>query len=225
MLEYDPINSFHIHANFFNYFPTGTSLTPVEFTDTVVQGQAQRGILELRVPLRRRVHVPRPQDRVRRARLDGLLRGRRRRRSPPPAGGLPLGFAKPRRRASDGGRRAHRAGGGGVPLWALVAGAAGADRGRDRDLRRCSAAPGSASARGPPVEELAVERTVLRPGEIELTVRNTGPDPVQVAQVSVADAYVDFTADPDGEIGRLDERDADARLPLAGGLRPTRSRC
>ena len=54
---------------------------------------------------------------------------------------------------------------------------------------------------GPPVEEIAVERTVLRPGEIDLTVRNTGPDPVQVAQVFVNDAYVDFTGDG-GPIGR-----------------------
>lgn len=46
MLEFDPINSFHIHANFFHYYPTGTSLTPSEFTDTIIQGQAQRGILE-----------------------------------------------------------------------------------------------------------------------------------------------------------------------------------
>jgi FtsP/CotA-like multicopper oxidase with cupredoxin domain len=50
ILEYDPINSFHIHGNFFNHFPTGTSLEPVEFTDTILQGQAQRGILELRFP-------------------------------------------------------------------------------------------------------------------------------------------------------------------------------
>jgi len=50
ILEYDPINSFHVHGNFFNYFPTGTSLTPTEFTDTVIQGQAQRGILEIRFP-------------------------------------------------------------------------------------------------------------------------------------------------------------------------------
>jgi len=50
VLEYDPINSFHIHGNFFNYFPTGTSLVPTEFTDTVIQGQAQRGICELRFP-------------------------------------------------------------------------------------------------------------------------------------------------------------------------------
>ena len=33
-----------------NYFPTGTSLQPTEFTDTVIQGQAQRGILELEFP-------------------------------------------------------------------------------------------------------------------------------------------------------------------------------
>ncbi|MGH3904397.1 MAG: ZIP family metal transporter [Pseudonocardiaceae bacterium] len=55
---------------------------------------------------------------------------------------------------------------------------------------------------GPPVETLAVERAVLSPGIIELTVRNTGPDPVQVGQVAVNDVYVAFTG---GEqpIGRL----------------------
>lgn len=46
MLEFDLINSFHLHANFFQYYPTGTSLTPSEFTDTIMQTQAQRGILE-----------------------------------------------------------------------------------------------------------------------------------------------------------------------------------
>ena len=46
ILEFDLINSFHLHANFFQYYPTGTSLTPSEFTDTIIQGQAQRGILE-----------------------------------------------------------------------------------------------------------------------------------------------------------------------------------
>lgn len=46
ILEYDLLNSFHLHANFFHYYATGTSLTPSEFTDTIIQGQAQRGILE-----------------------------------------------------------------------------------------------------------------------------------------------------------------------------------
>jgi len=47
-LEYDAINSFHLHANFFHYYPTGTSLTPIEFTDTIAQMQGQRGLLEFR---------------------------------------------------------------------------------------------------------------------------------------------------------------------------------
>jgi FtsP/CotA-like multicopper oxidase with cupredoxin domain len=54
LLEYDPINSFHLHANFFHHYPTGTSLQPTEFTDTIVQGQGQRGILEVRFPHRGR---------------------------------------------------------------------------------------------------------------------------------------------------------------------------
>jgi FtsP/CotA-like multicopper oxidase with cupredoxin domain len=50
ILEYDPINSFHLHGNFFDYYPTGTRLEPAEFTDTVMQAQGQRGICELRFP-------------------------------------------------------------------------------------------------------------------------------------------------------------------------------
>ncbi len=48
--EYDPINSFHVHANFFHYYPTGTLPQPLEYTDTIMQAQGQRGILELRFP-------------------------------------------------------------------------------------------------------------------------------------------------------------------------------
>jgi zinc transporter ZupT len=49
------------------------------------------------------------------------------------------------------------------------------------------------SRTGPPVEQLTVERTVLSPSGIELTVRNTGPDPVTIAQVSVNDSFVGAT--------------------------------
>ena len=44
------INSFHLHGNLFDYFPTGTSKRPREFTDTVMLCQGQRGILEWRFP-------------------------------------------------------------------------------------------------------------------------------------------------------------------------------
>lgn len=46
-VEFDPINSLHLHANFFDYYDHGTTLTPTLRTvDTVMQCQAQRGILE-----------------------------------------------------------------------------------------------------------------------------------------------------------------------------------
>jgi FtsP/CotA-like multicopper oxidase with cupredoxin domain len=47
MTEFDPINSFHLHANFFNYYDHGTTLKPtLQTVDTIMQCQAQRGILE-----------------------------------------------------------------------------------------------------------------------------------------------------------------------------------
>lgn len=45
--EFDPINSFHLHANFFDYYDHGTTLTPtLKTVDTIMQCQAQRGIIE-----------------------------------------------------------------------------------------------------------------------------------------------------------------------------------
>jgi FtsP/CotA-like multicopper oxidase with cupredoxin domain len=50
ILEYDVLNSFHMHANFFQYYSTGTSLTPSEYTDTIMQVQGQRGVVEFTYP-------------------------------------------------------------------------------------------------------------------------------------------------------------------------------
>jgi zinc transporter ZupT len=69
---------------------------------------------------------------------------------------------------------------------------------------------------GPPVEELAVERTELHPNRIELMVRNTGPDPVSIAQVFVNDAYVDFTG-AEEPIGRLGSGEIDLIYPWQNG--------
>jgi len=45
--EFDPINSLHLHGNFFDYYDHGTTLRPTHKTvDTIMQCQAQRGILE-----------------------------------------------------------------------------------------------------------------------------------------------------------------------------------
>jgi ZIP family zinc transporter len=69
---------------------------------------------------------------------------------------------------------------------------------------------------GVPEEELAVERTVLNPGEIELHVRNDGADPVQVRQVIINDAYASFTQTEE-EIGRLGGARIDVQYPWIEG--------
>ncbi len=69
---------------------------------------------------------------------------------------------------------------------------------------------------GPPIETLAVERAVLSPGTIELTVRNTGPDPVQVGQVAVNDSYVGFTGGEE-PIGRLGAETLQLDVPWQDG--------
>jgi FtsP/CotA-like multicopper oxidase with cupredoxin domain len=46
LTEFDPINSFHLHGDFFRYYPTGSS-EQFEYTDTVMLCQGQRGIIEI----------------------------------------------------------------------------------------------------------------------------------------------------------------------------------
>lgn len=102
-----------------------------------------------------------------------------------------------------------------LPAWALgliplllIVGAIGAFAALD--------GPGLAERTGPPAEELAVERTVLEPGVIELTVRNDGPDAVRVAQVIVNDAVAQFSG-AEGPIGRLDTATVRVRQPWIEG--------
>jgi hypothetical protein len=76
--------------------------------------------------------------------------------------------------------------------------------------------PGVAERRGPPVEQLAVEHTTLKPGVIELTVRNDGPDAVTIAQVMVNDAFASFSG---GEraIGHLSSETLKIQQPWIEG--------
>jgi manganese oxidase len=46
LTEFDLINSFHLHGDFFHYYPTGRN-EPVLYTDTVMLCQGERGILEI----------------------------------------------------------------------------------------------------------------------------------------------------------------------------------
>lgn len=69
---------------------------------------------------------------------------------------------------------------------------------------------------GVPQEELAVERTVLKPGQIALQVRNDGADPVSVRQVIVNDGFASFTQ-TDDEVGRLGGSEIDVDYPWIEG--------
>ena len=108
-----------------------------------------------------------------------------------------------------------RLGRGGTPAWVLgvvplllIAAAIG--------LFAALGGPGLGDRNGVPVEELAVERTVLRPGVIELTVRNDGPDAVSIAQAMVNDAFVAFTG-PSEPIERLRSAKVTVRQPWIEG--------
>lgn len=46
MVEFDPINNFHLHGNMYHYYPTGTDTVPSEFTDMITLSQTERGIME-----------------------------------------------------------------------------------------------------------------------------------------------------------------------------------
>ena len=116
----------------------------------------------------------------------------------------------------EAGSRAERPVGAGLPAWALgliplalIAVAIG--------TFAALGGPGLGERNGPPVEEVSVESTVLHPGKIELTLRNDGPDPVEVAQVAINDGYAPFTAEGGREIGRLDSTTLDITYPWIEG--------
>ena len=120
----------------------------------------------------------------------------------------------------EAGSRAERPAGGqsfgGLPAWALgliplvlIAVAIGSFA--------ALGGPGLGDRNGPPVEELSVESTVLRPGKIELTLRNDGPDPVEVAQVAINDGFAPFTTAGGREIGRLGSTTLDITYPWIEG--------
>jgi FtsP/CotA-like multicopper oxidase with cupredoxin domain len=46
IIEFDPAVTFHLHANFFDVYPTGITLTPSQKSDVVTMGVAERHILE-----------------------------------------------------------------------------------------------------------------------------------------------------------------------------------
>ena len=54
MTEYEPVGGFHLHAETFDVFPSGTGDAPTVTTDTITLGQAERAICEFTLPERGR---------------------------------------------------------------------------------------------------------------------------------------------------------------------------
>ena len=176
--EFDPINSFHLHGNFFDYYDHGTTLTPTSRTiDTVMQCQAQRGILEFSFAAARAraLHVPCPPVRVRRARLDEPVRRAGRGRPHEPAARR-LGAA-----AAGAPDRADRL----ARSWLR-------DPLRPFSARACRRSRSSRSSA--PCSTATASRLLVRAG---------GSEPIQIAQVQVDGAYWTFTQDPPGALPRL----------------------
>jgi FtsP/CotA-like multicopper oxidase with cupredoxin domain len=64
MLEYEPIASFHLHAQVFDVYPTGVGDEPMTTTDVIALGQTERAILEFTLPERGRYMFHPHQHRI-----------------------------------------------------------------------------------------------------------------------------------------------------------------
>lgn len=69
----------------------------------------------------------------------------------------------------------------------------------------------------PPVEAVAFESVVFRPDNIEIGIRNDGPDPVTLAQMLVNDSYWSFEAS-DRTLSRLETATINIDYPWEEGL-------
>ena len=68
-----------------------------------------------------------------------------------------------------------------------------------------------------PVEDLSIERYILKRGLIELHVRNTGPEELTIAQLTVNEGIMPFTVTPDATIPRLERAVIHINYPWSYG--------
>ena len=177
MTEFDLVNNFHLHANMFDYYPNGTSLQPAELHrhDQPLPGPARDHRVQLQIS--RHVHVSRSHLRVRRAGLDGLL----------PREGMNTTAASPEffNRLAVVSAIVPLILLGGLVYWFF--------HGGSRLIERAV----------PPIEEVSIRRVEFAPGEIKLTIRNTGPMPVEMTLVTVDEAIWKAEFSPGRRLARL----------------------
>ena len=204
--EFDPINSFHLHANFFDYYDHGTTLdadAAHRRHDHAVPGAARHPRVHLRGSRAGHLHVPRPPVSS----------------SPSSAGwgcSMSVSTAPEPLIAPAAERMRERQTGFSprsliwavVPLLLLAAVLA--------LIVRTDAGLGDRTV--PPIETLSVQRVLLpAPNQIELDVVNGGPDPITIAQVLVDDAYWQFSMEPAGTLERLQSAKISIPYPVGRG--------
>ena len=54
-----------------------------------------------------------------------------------------------------------------------------------------------------PIESIQFDRTILRPGQIELQIQNTSPQEITIGQINVNDGIVPYTIAPGHTLPRL----------------------
>ena len=167
LTEFDLINSFHLHGDFFRYYPTGSS-DLFEYTDTVVQCQGQRGIIEIDFANTGLFMFHAHQSEFAELGWMGYFNVVEWRRA--------VAREQPGRPAGDCWAL--------VPIVLLVAvvsvfAAAGGSLDR----------PGRAT-NPPPADEFDIRRVEFQPGEIRIRVTNPQQDDLTIASVTVDDAIV-----------------------------------
>ena len=73
MIEFDAAVTFHLHANFFQVYPTGMTLTPSHSTDVITMGTAERHVLEFTYDLPGRYMFHPHQDAIAEAGCMGIF--------------------------------------------------------------------------------------------------------------------------------------------------------
>ena len=72
----------------------------------------------------------------------------------------------------------------------------------------------------PPIENLSIDRIRVVEDGFEVSVLNSGPHPVHIAQVMVDDAYWQFNLEPSGELPRFGRA---SFTSLTNGFMPNRT--
>src|SRR5262245_15866384 len=64
-----------------------------------------------------------------------------------------------------------------------------------------------------PIQTVQFERTILRPGQIELRLRNTSPQEITLAQININEATWPYTISPNRTLPRLGAADIVLNYP------------